>query len=122
MPEELAPHCGGLHGASSTTIFLCTLAWENGFLLWMKREFQLMSVFITLSPWPSVSPEHEWVRVGGTASTQPLCAPVFKRVQQFCRMNKLKRIALNVSHVTRLMCEQRLCVVSPTFVATHFTA
>ena len=41
---------------------------------------------------------HPWVQVGGVAPDKPLDSAVLSRMKQFSAMNKLKKMALRVSH------------------------
>lgn len=42
---------------------------------------------------------HPWVQVDGVAPNKPLDSAVLTRLKQFSAMNKLKKMALRVSHV-----------------------
>lgn len=46
--------------------------------------------------------EHPWMREGGEASDKPIDNAVLSRLKQFRAMNKLKKLALKVHHLTEL--------------------
>lgn len=46
-------------------------------------------------------PEHRWLKKGGVASNKPIGSAVLIRLKQFKAMNKLKKVAIQVSLIQK---------------------